>query len=154
MANKRCLSPQISDNERRKRKVANPSLLLYQAQIMEFKKCDEYLSLIKEDNSDVSEDDKSRLSSRSDTFSSSSYLSYTNSFGSSNDDNESYQLNSSILGDRDMDYWEAVRKCSADTTNDVSEIETDLDDIGFESNEKTQQNRTKNAASQEEESKS
>ena len=153
MANKRCLSPQISDNERRKRKVANPSLLLYQAQIMEFKKCDEYINLIKEDNSNMGEDDRTRLSSRSDSFCSSSYVSYTKSFGSSEDDNnESYHLNSSILGDRDKEYWEAVRKSSADTTNDISEIEADLDDIGFEADEKMQQNTTK--ASQDKEQKS
>ena len=146
MANKRCLSPQISDNERRKRKIANPSLLLYQAQVMEFRKCDEFMNLIKEDKSEVGEEDRSRISSSSESFISSSYLSYTKSFGSSTD--ESYRLNSSILGDKDKDHWEAVRKCSADTTNDISEIETDLDDVGFE-DEKIQQNDAKNRVSKE-----
>ena len=113
---------------------------------MEFRKCDEFMNLIKEDKSEVGEEDRSRISSSSESFISSSYLSYTKSFGSSTD--ESSQVNSSILGDKDKDHWEAVRKCSADTTNDISEIETDLDDVGFE-DEKIQQNDAKNRVSKE-----
>ena len=60
---------------------------------------------------------------------SSSFSSNTSSVKSFGNEQKSEAPNSSIFGEKDEDIYEnVVRKCSADTTHDISDIETDEDD--------------------------
>ena len=91
--------------------MANPSMLLKQSQMLGtgnlFGK--------------QKDDEKSTYSS--------SFSSNTGSLESHEVENNSGAPNSSIFGEKDEDIYEdVVRKCSADTTHDISDIETDEED--------------------------